>query len=106
MCPESDLWHIVRDYEEKYYSGVTQIAEIEFVTNLDGPAKLLIPEKKIQINSNMMPYPVLCSFLVLHELINHKIVETNNGQHPGYESPEFQGELERLWGLGAYKDLL
>jgi hypothetical protein len=49
---------------------------------------------------------VLCSFLVLHELINHKIVETNNGQHPGYESPEFQGELERLWGLGAYKDLL
>ena len=106
MHPEADLLHILRDYEEKYFSEIPPITSIEFVRDLDGPAKTLFLENKIQVDENMARCVVLCSFLVLHELINHKIYQTTNGEHPGYDSPEFHAELCRLWGLEAYKDIL
>jgi len=113
---EETLTRQMRGLEKRYFSNVTPIDRLE-VKNLDGPAKLLCigKERVLQINPAVAPYARLSSVLILHELINNKLLLEGRAivdgrplyeiDKPAYEAL-VQPEVDRLWRDGAYIGLL
>ncbi len=113
---EQTLTRQMRGLEKRHFSNVTPIDRLE-VKNLDGPAKLLCigKERVLLINHAVASYPHLSSVLILHELINNKLLLEGraivNGR-PLYEIDKcayealVQTEVDRLWRDGAYIGLV
>lgn len=92
----------MRQFEKKHFSGVEPVADLE-VVNLDGPAKLLIKSRTIQVNPSVSNYPRVARILILHELMNHKLFLK---LQRAAKEEEIQKEVNRLWMEGAYQGLL
>ena len=113
---EETLTRQMRGLEKRHFSNVTPIDRLE-VKNLDGPAELLCigKERVLRINPAVASYPHLSSVLILHELINNKLLSEGRAivsGRPLYEIDKsayealVQPEVDRLWRDGAYIGLL
>lgn len=113
---EETLTRQMRGLEKRHFSNVTPIDRLE-VKNLDGPAELLCigKERVLRINPAVASYPHLSSVLILHELINNKLLLEGRAivsGRPLYEIDKsayealVQPEVDRLWRDGAYIGLL
>jgi len=113
---EESLARRMRGYEKRFFSNVVPIDRLQ-VASLDGPAKLLCIDKErvLQINAALAAYPHLCGVLILHELINNKLLLEGKALlsgRPLYETDKpayeelVQIEVDRLWREGAYNGLL
>jgi hypothetical protein len=113
---EETLTRQMRGLEKRHFSNVTPTDRLE-VKNLDGPAELLCigKERVLRINPAVASYPHLFSVLILHELINNKLLSEGRAivsGRPLYEIDKsayealVQPEVDRLWRDGAYTGLL
>ena len=113
---EETLTRQMRGLEKRHFSNVTPIDRLE-VKNLDGPAELLCigKERVLRIDPAVASYPHLSSVLILHELINNKLLLEGRAivsGRPLYEIDKsdyealVQHEVDRLWRDGAYIGLL
>ncbi len=93
----------LRAAERRYFPGIPNIVGIEIVDN-PNPATLT-PLDVIQLNRCVILNEKMCKVLILHELIHHGLLISTGDAH-AEEGPPFQAEVERLWKLGAYRQLL
>lgn len=102
---ETALTLAMREYEARFFPGVKPVVALE-VKKLDGPARFVLAKGTIEINPSVAGYPRVARILILHELINNKLVSRQGGKLDVITEEEIQSEVDRLWASGAYKLLL
>ena len=104
-CWDSDLMAIIHYCQETYFPDARPISSAEFTDDVDGPSRLLPQIDKIEVKRCLSPFPKLCRLLVLHELIHNKLFRKHGAQQED-TGEEFRAEVNRLWDVDAYVDLL
>jgi hypothetical protein len=96
----------LRYFEKKYFSGIEAVSSIKV---LDDPrtASCYFPESKsIQLNFGVARFRQLAEFLILHELIHHKLFLQNADYAKDPYGEPFRRETQELLKRGAYDKLL
>jgi hypothetical protein len=104
-CWEADLMAIIQYCQETYFPDARPISSAEFIDDLDGPSRLLPQIDKVEVKRCLSPFQKLCRLLVLHELIHNKLFRMHGAPQED-TGEEFRAEVNRLWDVDAYVDLL
>jgi hypothetical protein len=92
--------------QQKYFSDIEPVSGVE-VVNDPTMASCYLPQlKTIRLNSGVARFPKLVQFLILHELIHHKLSLRNPDYAKRPYGEPFQQETRELFRLGAYDKLL
>lgn len=96
----------LRALERKYFAGVEPVSSIE-VANDPTFSSCYIPKTKaIKLNFGIARFPVLGQFLILHELVHHKLSVQNPNYPDNPYGEAFRRETRELFNRGAYDKLL
>jgi hypothetical protein len=101
---EALLKAFMRTYQQRYFRSVRAVIDL-VIAPLEGPARFVPEENKIQIHPSVAPFSKLAKIVILHELIHSKL-HKQNGDADEAEGARFQVEIKRLLEAGAYKGLL
>jgi hypothetical protein len=96
----------LRSFEEKFFKGVAPVNGVEIVDDPTFCARYLPELKIIQLNAAVARFPNLRKFLILHELIHHKLVLTVPGYSEKPYGEPFDREAKEMVRRGAYDGLL
>ena len=101
---DQDLTKALGALRSQYFPDLKTEVVIRIVPDEKNPAKVLITQNAvIELSSSAAKWPKMARVLILHELVHLR----KQGLSDENElAPPFQGELQRLWEKGAYKNLL
>jgi hypothetical protein len=92
--------------QQKYFSEIEPVSRVEVVDDPSTASCYLPQLKTIRLNSSVARFPKLAQFLILHELIHHKLSLQNPDYAKQPYGEPFQRETRELFKLGAYDKLL
>lgn len=97
---------ILRCLEQRYFPELEPIRSVVIDDDVISPSSYLYKSRDIRLNFGAARFGRLAQFLILHELIHHKLTM----QDPDYVKkpygPAFLSETQELLKLGAYDQLL
>jgi hypothetical protein len=96
----------LRSFEKRYFADVAPVSAVEFVNDPTFASRYHVSTKSIQINAGVARFPRLVQFLILHELIHHKLFMQNAGYAAKPYGTPFQEEVKKMLERGAYDGLL
>ena len=103
---EVTLEHSLRALEKRFFKDIEPLKGIKLVRDVDFPARYLPEEKIIELHRNVAQFPKLSQFLIVHELIHHKL-SLKSARHAEIPySGAYRDEIRKLCNDDAYVALL
>jgi hypothetical protein len=103
---EVSLQQALRALENRFFVGIEPLAGIEIVQSVEFPARYVPERKVIQLNANIARFPKLSQFLIVHELIHHKLALKDPAYVEGPDKESYRAEVRALCRNASYIDLL